>query len=152
MHPGADAVSFPFDRDRVVEVLGRVGVDREGGQAAQVGAPVEARFAQLERLERRSRSPFGQEPLEHGFDPIGRPEHALHLRPSSAAGDDREVAALGAVQRLAVEDDRRTGEEVRLADDELPRLPTSTTIRTGSIAPTLSTSVRGTPAHHPLRA
>ncbi len=50
---------------------------------------------------------------------VGAAEDALDLRAAAPARDDRELAPLGASQRLAVEDERNAGREVGLADDEL---------------------------------
>jgi hypothetical protein len=153
VYPGADATVLPCDRDRVVEVLRRVRVDREGGQVAEVDPPLRCRLGQVDRLQRHPRPALDQQPFEHCLDPARRPEHAFDLRPPATARDHGQVTTIGAVQRLAVEDDRRPRREVRLADDQLAaardlhhcpdRLHPP---------PTLPPTCRGTPSHHPLRA
>src|SRR4029077_4188938 len=99
-HPRAHAVALAHDRDRVVEILRGVGVDREGRQLAEIGAPLGGHRWRLERLELLPCATVEEQPLEHALDLIGRPEHALDLRAAAAARDDGELSALGTPERL----------------------------------------------------
>jgi hypothetical protein len=58
--------------------------------------------------------------VEHALDPEGGSERAYDARSAAAARDDDEIALGGVPRRLAVEDDRRSGIEERLADEQLP--------------------------------
>ncbi|HKH32022.1 MAG TPA: hypothetical protein VKA45_13325 [Gaiellaceae bacterium] len=62
-----------------------------------------------------------EQALEHSFDRVGPAEDPLEPRPAaSVRRDDREVAGTRFVAPFLVEQDRRAGREVGLADDELP--------------------------------
>jgi hypothetical protein len=117
--PDPDPVALALHRDRVVEVLRGLGVDREREQVAQVDAALEARLAERERLERVSLPLVLEQALEHGLDPVGGPERALEPRPPSPRSDDGEVSLPHVAEALAVEHDRHAGREVRLPDHEL---------------------------------
>jgi len=72
-------------------------------------------------LEADARALLHQQALQHGLDRVRSAEDPLEPRPApSVRGDDREVAGTRFVAPFLVEQDRRTGREVGLADDELP--------------------------------
>ena len=119
VHPGTDAVPLAHHRDRVVEVLRRVGVDRERRQVAEIDSTFAGRLPQVDGLQRRPRAALDQETLEHSLDPARRPEHALDLRSPPTTRDHGQVASFCPVQRLAIEGDRRPRREVGLAHHEL---------------------------------
>jgi hypothetical protein len=76
------------------------------------------------RLEGQASALLDQQALEHGLDRVGAAEDALEPRPAAAVGsDDRQIAGTRLVAALLVQQDRRPGREVRLADDELPSAP-----------------------------
>jgi hypothetical protein len=58
--------------------------------------------------------------VEHALDPAGRSERAYDARSPTASCDDYEIPLGSVARRLAVEDDRRSGIEERLADEQLP--------------------------------
>ena len=113
--------------DRVVEVLGVVGVDREGGQRRQVDAGVGG-----ERVVRgalrlgRSRARVGaaqaaveHQALEHVAGHVGTSQPADHPRAALAGADQHEVA----LTRAAALDRRaRAVAEQRLGDQEAAAL------------------------------
>jgi hypothetical protein len=63
-----------------------------------------------------------EQALEHGLDVAGLAENLLQPRSSPSRADDREVAGAGVAEALAVENQRDTRNEERLADDELAAL------------------------------
>ena len=112
--------------------------------------PSGVRRRRLERLERLPRAALDEQPLEHGLDPVGRPEHALDLRAPAAARDDGELAPLGA--RAATCGRGRSaspGAKYGSPTTSFPRLAISTTVRP---APRPTYAVSRHPSHHPLRA
>ena len=73
VHPGADPVGLAPEAERVVEILGAVGIDRDRRQLAQVDTPVEARLGRLVALEVDSRAALDEERLEDVLDPLREP-------------------------------------------------------------------------------
>jgi hypothetical protein len=71
------------------------------------------------RLEPLPRPGLHQQRLEYVLDPLRGADHALDTRPSTPAGDDREIARPRVTRALAVDDDRNPRREVRLADNQL---------------------------------
>ena len=69
---------------------------------------------------RAALSPLVEQPLEHGVDVIRGSEDALDAGPAAARADDGEIAGPGVAETVAVDDERHSRLEVRLADDELP--------------------------------
>ena len=69
VHPGADSVGLAAERERVVEVLRRLRVDRERRQLAQVDAAVELGSGSVVRLELDPRALLDEQRLEHVLDP-----------------------------------------------------------------------------------
>ena len=120
VHPGSIAVSLAADRDRVVEVLGRVGVDRETDLLAEVDAAVEARGRRVVRLEVRPRPLLLEQRLEDVREPVCRPERLLEPGAPSPRGDDGKVAGPDVAEPALVQRERHAGREVRLADEEAP--------------------------------
>src|SRR5581483_10032258 len=118
VHPGADPVGLAPERERVVEILRGLGIDRERGQPAQVDATVERGRRGVVRLEVDARAALDEQPLEDVLDPRRRAEHALDLRAAAPGADDRELARAEVVPPLRVEDEGNPGREVRLAHDE----------------------------------
>src|SRR5207244_7237269 len=92
---------------------------REREQLAQVDAPLERRLGRLEGLERLAQAALGEQALEHRLDVVRAPEDPLELGAATSRPDDREVALARLAEALAVEEQRRSGLEVRLAHDEL---------------------------------
>ena len=92
MHPRADPVGLAAERERVVEVLRRLGIDGERRQLAEVDATVEARLGQRVRLELDARAVLDEQRLEHVLDPLRRAEAALDARAPAAGPDDGEIA------------------------------------------------------------
>ena len=123
VHPGADTVPLPPERERVVVVLRRLGIDREGGQLAEVDAPVEARLGDRVRLELDARTPLDEQRLEHVLDPLRRSKRAFDAGATSTRSDDCQVAGPQVAEPLRVEHDRDTGDEIRLPGDELATTP-----------------------------
>src|SRR5215213_1073726 len=75
-------------------------------------------------LEAVARAFLHQQALQHGLDRLRPAENPLEPRSApSVRGDDCEVAGTRFVAAFLVQEDRRTGGEVRLADDELPAAP-----------------------------
>jgi hypothetical protein len=118
VHPRAHRALLLAERERVVEVLRGLGVDREGQQVAQVDTAVGARLGRRVRLERLPRPALDEQCLEDVLDPVPRADARADLGAAAAGDDVDEVARLDVVQALRVEDDRRSGLEVRLALDE----------------------------------
>ena len=105
--------------ERVVEVLGRDGVDREGKLLAQVDPSVQRGLDRIERLEAAAFALLHEQRLEHGLDPVRPAENPLEPSPPAPAVDEREVARPRLAASLAVDDHRHARREVRLADEEL---------------------------------
>ena len=80
------------DRERVVEVLGGLRVDRERELIAQVDAALGADRRGIVGLEAAELALLHQQALEHDFDPGGRPEHALDPRSPTAFVHHGKVA------------------------------------------------------------
>ncbi|HKG10534.1 MAG TPA: hypothetical protein VKB07_08185 [Gaiellaceae bacterium] len=75
-------------------------------------------------LEAVARAFLHQQALQHGLDRLRPAENPLEPRSApSVRGDDCEVAGTRFVAAFLVQEDRRAGREVRLADDELPAAP-----------------------------
>ena len=122
VHPGAKAFVLLADGDRVVEVLRRLGIDRERRQLAEVNAAFERRLRCVVRLELGPRFAVDEQAFENRFDVVSFSEHSFEPRPAATGSNDREITAPGLAQSLAVEDERDPGHEVRLADDKLAAL------------------------------
>ena len=120
VHPCAHAVPLPLKGQRVVEVLGALGVDRECEEVPQVD-PVRL-VVRGERRQRRMRGAEAlvpEEALEHRLDPARRAENLLDLRAAPSQPDDDEVADRCLPRALAVDGHRDAAVEVRVADEEL---------------------------------
>ena len=113
--------------DGVVEVLGVVGIDREGGQRGQVDARVGGvRLVRggLGLGGRRARVAAAQaavehQPLEHVAGDVGAAEPAHHARAALAGADQHEVAL---ARPAALDGGARARAEQRLGDEEAPAL------------------------------
>ena len=81
MHPDAQALALGAHRDRVVEVLRRLRVDRERVQVAEVGSALEARLRQVVRLEALAQALLDEQRLEDVLDRLRRADHPLDARP-----------------------------------------------------------------------
>ena len=107
VHPHPDPVALAADRDRVVEVLRGLGVDREREQVAEVDAALEARLGRLVGLEVRRGAPCStSSPSSTVSIELRRAEHALEPRAPAARADDDEVAGAGVAEPVAVERER----------------------------------------------
>ena len=103
VHPGAHAVALADDRDRVVEVLRRVRVDREGVEVAQVGAPLE----RSARAGRTARTPAAR-PARRAA-PRARPRRSRPGRaPARPSPGPRPVATTASSPRSAPRSDLRS--------------------------------------------
>ena len=118
VHPCADPVRLAAERQRVVEVLRGVGVDRERREVAEVDPAVERRERRVVRLELDAGAALDQQRLQHVLDPPRGAERAQESRATATRADEREVAGVEIAESLRLEDDRDAGREVRLADDE----------------------------------
>ncbi len=118
VHPGANAVRLAPERERVVEVLRRVGVDRVREEVAQIDTVVQLRRGCVVGLERDARALLDQQRLEHVLDPRRRPERSLDPRPPAAGAHERELAGSDTAASLRLEHDRHARREVRLADQQ----------------------------------
>ena len=93
MHPDPHAVALAPDRDRVVEVLRRLGVDRErraarGGRFGPRGSAPAASCG-----SKPSRRPSSTSSASRTFSiRLAGPMHPLDARAAAALGDDDEVA------------------------------------------------------------
>jgi hypothetical protein len=105
---------------RVVVILGALGIDRERKQITKID-PIRLVFIRL-RGERRMRPAdtlVPQEPLENGLDPVRAPEHLLDPRAAPAETEDDQVADRCVPGPLSVDYCRRAGLEERVADEKL---------------------------------
>jgi hypothetical protein len=107
------------ERERVVEVLGGLGIDRDGREVAEVSPPLRRRRRRRVRLELLPCASFDEQSLEDVFDLVRGAEDVDDLRAAASEAGDDEIAGAGRAKILAVEADRRPGREVRVADDEL---------------------------------
>jgi hypothetical protein len=119
VHPRTDAARLSAERQRVVEVLRRVGVDRDRRQVAKVDPPVERRRRDLEGLELDARTLLDKECFEDVLDALRAAETALDVCAPAARANDGEIAGLDMTDPFGVEDQRYARCEVRLADDKL---------------------------------
>jgi hypothetical protein len=110
------------DRERVVEVLGGLRVDRERELIAQVDAAFRADRRRIVGLEPAQLAFLHEQAREDDLDPVGRPQNALDPRPPTAFAHERKVARLRFAASLAIEQQRRPGDEVRVADEILASL------------------------------
>ena len=106
VHPGAQPVAFVPHRDRVVEVLRRLGVDRERELVAQVDPALERRRGQVVRLVLLDQPLLLEQGLEHAVDRVGGPERFLEPRAALARRDDRELAGPNLGEAAPVEHER----------------------------------------------
>ena len=89
----AQAVALADDRDRIVEVLRRLGVDGDRRQLAEVRAAFDAPRGRLgDGLVRASFSPLVEQPLEHGTDVTRRSEDTFHTGAPATRSHDDEIA------------------------------------------------------------
>ena len=92
VHPGADAVGLAAERERVVEVLRRLGIDRVGDELAEIDAVASRPARGVVRLELDPRALLDEQRLEHVLDAVGRAEPTLHPGAAAPGSDEREVA------------------------------------------------------------
>ena len=123
MNPRAKAFPFLPNRERVVEVLRGLRIDREGAEIAQVDAIRKVLRGLRVRLEVRVCARVDEQALQYGEDVLRLAEDAVDTRPAAPRnGGDDEVARAGVLEALAVEDERDPWDEERLADNELAAL------------------------------
>ena len=106
------------ERERVVEVLGRVRVDGVREELAEVDAALERGFGRVVRLEPLPRARLDQQAFEDILDPGRRPEHLLDVCTAAAGPNDGEVAGGDVADPLRLDRQGHAGREVRLTDDE----------------------------------
>jgi hypothetical protein len=119
VHPRSQPVRLLAHRECIVEVLCRLGVDRERDQVAEIGAALVRHRRWIVRLELLAEAALYEEPLEHALDVAGVAEHALQLGPSPSMPDDGEIPGASVSQPFAIDGQRGAGCEDRLAHDEL---------------------------------
>ena len=117
MNERPHAVALPSEGERIVEVLGRVRVDREHELVAQVDPAFIAWLGQLVGLELDARALLDEQTLEHVLDRLCRAEHALDRRSTARLPHDGEIARANLAQSLAVDHELSPWAEERLADD-----------------------------------
>jgi hypothetical protein len=83
------------DRERVVEVLGCLRVDRERELLAEVYSAVDRDRRRVVGLEAAELAFLHQQALEHCFDPVCTAENAFDASSSATLADQGEVAGLG---------------------------------------------------------
>ena len=115
-----DVRALVVDRERVVEVLGGLGVDRERRQLAEVDAAVERDARRRVRLEVLARAGLDEQRLEHVLDPVGRAEHRAPRARGRACGARRRGRRGRRRRAPCGRAGAASRREVRLADDELP--------------------------------
>ena len=123
VHPRADPVGLAAERERVVEVLRRVRVDREASSARGGRRAPPGRLALREGVAARTRPArrFSTSSASSTFSiRFALPEPALDLRTPAPGANDGEVAGADVVVApLRVDEDGHAGGEVRLAVDQL---------------------------------
>jgi hypothetical protein len=119
--PGSEPVPLRPEAERVVEVLGFLGVDCEGNELAKVDSLGLDTLRLLRKSRRFASDPLmPEQALENRFDVVAPSERALELRPSRSQAEHRQIADRSVAGALAVDDDRRTAFEVGLAHEQLP--------------------------------
>ena len=120
VHPGPDAVPLGAERERVVVILGSLGVDREGDEVAQVDT-IGLVVARLLRKRRRGSadSLVPEEAFKHRLDVGGTAEDTLEARASPAQAHEDQVADRGVLGTFAVDDHRHAALEERRDRKEL---------------------------------
>src|SRR6266851_444339 len=122
VHPPPEAIALLLNRDRVVEVLRGLGVDRESELVAQVDPVGQIGIWRVVGLELGARAGVHEQSLEDDLDVLRLAELALDSRASAAGADDNEISRADVAAPLAVDRDRNIGDEVRLADEQLAAL------------------------------
>jgi hypothetical protein len=107
------------DRERIVEVLGGLRVDRERELIAQVDAAFRADGRRIVGLEAAQLALLDEQAFEDGLNLVRRAEDTLDACPAAALADEGEVARLRVSSALAVEEQRRARNEVGLPDEVL---------------------------------
>jgi hypothetical protein len=123
--PDAHEAVLAASGDGVVEVLGVVGVDREGGQLGEVDAGVGRVGLPGGRLclaaggaaVRAVQAGVEHQPFEHVAGHVGAAEPAHHARAALARSDQHQVAL---VRPAALDGRARAGAEQRLGHEEAP--------------------------------
>ena len=109
------------ERERVVEVLRRVGVDRVRRQVAQVDAARSGSRSGGSCGSNGCRAPCSTSSASRTFSiRVGRPERSLDVRAAAPGRTTARSPGLEVAEPLRLEHDRHARREVRLADDELP--------------------------------
>jgi len=114
-----DVCAIVLQRQRVVEVLRSLGVDRERELLAKVDPSLQRLLYRFVRLETLARTRLDEKRLHHVLDPLRRAQQRLDTRATAPAGDDCQIARPGVARTLAVDDDRDARREVGLADEQL---------------------------------
>ena len=120
VHPRPDPTVLAPKRQRVVEVLRGVRVDRVGRQIAQVNPARGVGLGWIVRLEGAAGAALDEKRLEDVLDLIGRAEDLLDVRAPATGAHHGEVAARDVPDAFRLEHHRNARREVRLADDQLP--------------------------------
>jgi hypothetical protein len=120
--PPAEPVSFLLHGDRIVEVLGGLGIDREAELLAQIDTFGQIGLGSLVRLELGVHTRVHEQPLEHDLDVLRLAELALDLRAAAARADDGKVSGPDVAAAFPVDRDGDVRDEVRLADEQLAAL------------------------------
>ena len=120
VHPGADPALLAPERQRVVEVLGGIGIDGVGEQIAEVDPALGGRSHSVVRLERDARPFLDEQRLEHVVDPRRGSERTLDPCASTPGSDECQLTRPDSTAALRLQHDRHAGREVRLTDEKPP--------------------------------
>ena len=101
-----DEDAVVVERQRVVEVLRRLRVDRERELVSKVDAALGRRLAQLERLEPLALAFLDEQAFEHRLDRARLAEDALELRPPAPLAQDGEIAGARLAAAALVQHER----------------------------------------------
>ena len=109
-------------RDGVVEVLCRLGVDRETELVSKVDAVARAGIGIAVGLEVGPSAGVNKQSLEDDPDVVRLAQHALYARAAAPNADDGEVAGSNISGAAAVDSHAGARDEVRLAEEQLAAL------------------------------
>jgi hypothetical protein len=118
VHPCAEAVALAGNGDRVVEVLGGLGVDGERHLVPKVDAAFERRLGRVVRLVPLGQAFVLEQRVEDSLDRVRGAERLLEPCAALARRDDGQLARPDVGEPAAIKDERNARRKERLADDE----------------------------------